>query len=283
MSSERRIIRVFPHRTSYTPTDQMVYIGMPPISALLPEHDEVHVSCIFTWDKAICEELAYQWEGQTDKPVMLGGPAYDSPVCGFEPGLYVKRGVVFTTRGCNNACPWCCVPAREGKLIELPVVQGNIIQDNNFLQASRQHKNKVFDMLRTQHQICFKGGLEADLIDDHFVDNITSLRISELWLACDTDDTLPAFKKACRKLIQVGFNRRKIKCYVLSYGRDMDKDEARLRTIYEAGAMPFLQLYRDFGDSKTQYSVEWNKFQCMWSRPAATVAHMEQGTSHMDF
>ena len=45
-------------------------------------------------------------------------------------------------------------------------------------------------MLKSQKGICFKGGLESDLIDDHFVNNVTSLRIKELWLACDTDSSL---------------------------------------------------------------------------------------------
>ena len=72
-----RIIRVFPHRTSYTPEDDYAFIGMPPF--LLPEHDEVHISCTFTWDKDLCSELFYQWEVRTDKPVKLGGVAYGSP------------------------------------------------------------------------------------------------------------------------------------------------------------------------------------------------------------
>lgn len=55
---EMKIIRVFPHRTSYTPDDDYVFIGMPPF--LLPEHDEVHISCTFTWDRDYCKELAYQ-------------------------------------------------------------------------------------------------------------------------------------------------------------------------------------------------------------------------------
>lgn len=268
-----KIIRVFPHKTSYTPDDCMAYVGMPPIGALLPAHDEIHISCVFTWDKGLCEDLAYQWQGQTDKPVLIGGPAYDSPVNGFTPGLYVKQGVVFTTRGCNNNCPWCCVPNREGNLRELPIVPGNIIQDNNFLQASRAHKDKVFDMLRTQRGICFKGGLEVDLIDEHFISNIQSLWIKELWLACDTKDSLPAFKKACAKLVKAGFNRNKIRCYVL-IGDDMEENEERCREIYCAGAMPFAQLYRDFSETKTKYNKEWRDLQCTWSRPAATEAHM---------
>lgn len=276
-----RIIRVFPERTSYTPDDDYVFIGMPPF--IIPEHDEVHISCTFTWSKAYAEDLAYQWEGRTSKPVKLGGPAFSSPSEDFVQGRYLKKNIIFTTRGCNNNCPWCIVTKLEGKLKEMPICEGNIIQDNNFLQASRSHKNKVFDMLRTQKQICFKGGLEVDLIDDHFIQNITSLRIKELWLACDTTARLPAFKKACEKLKKAGFSRDKIKCYALSYGNDMKADEERCRQIYEAGAMPFMQLYRDFTETKTKYPVEWNRFARQWQRPAAIKAHMEQGTKYSDY
>lgn len=273
-----RIIRVFSRRTSYTPEDPYVFIGQPPFREFIPEHDEVHISCTFTWDKERCRELEYQWEAATDKPVRLGGVAFGSPVEGFTQGLYIKSNIVFTTRGCNNNCPWCMVPKLEGKLKKLPICAGNWIQDNNFLQADREHKDKVFDMLRGQKQICFKGGLEADLIDDHFVNAITSLRIKELWLACDTDARLPAFRKACEKIRRAGFSREKIKCYALSYGQDMDADEARCRAIYEAGAMPFMQLYRDYSEQKTEYSKEWNAFCRQWQRPAAIRAHMEKGT-----
>ena len=269
--NKKRIIRVFPRRTSYTPEDMYVFIGPPPFKELIPEHDEIHVSCTFTWDKRCCEELAYQWEAATNKPVKLGGVAFGSPSNNFVQGLYIKSNIIFTTRGCNNNCPWCIVPRIEGKLKELPIYPGNWIQDNNFLQASRDHREKVFDMLRGQKGICFKGGLEADLINDHFINGITSLRIKELWLACDTDGTIPALKKACEKLRKAGFSREKIKCYVLSYGRDMEADEA--------GAMPFMQLYRDFSDNKTVYSQTWNRFARQWQRPAAIKAHMEKGTT----
>lgn len=268
-----KIIRVFTRQTSYTPTDEFVFIGNPPLKEMIPEHDEVHVSCAFTWDMDEAEELAFQWETATKKPVKLGGPAYHSPADDFVPGLYVRKGITFTSRGCNNNCPWCGVRQIEGKLRELKIAEGNVIQDNNFLQCSRAHKGKVFDMLRGQRGICFRGGLETDLIDDHFVENITSLRISELWLACDTDAALPQFKKACEKLTRAGFSRHNIRCYSL-IGTDMEKEEQRNREIFNAGAMPFSQLRRDFSRTKTEYSKEWQRFERTWQRPAATVAHM---------
>lgn len=177
------IIRVFASKSKqYTPIDTYAFFGPPPMAELIPEHREVHVSSIFSWDMARAEELAFQWEVATDKPVKLGGPAFNTPVEGFTPGLYLKPNIIFTSRGCNNNCPWCIVPGLEGKLTELPITPGNIIQDNNFLQTSHQHKNKVFEMLKGQRGICFKGGLEVDLIDGCFVEAVRGLRIAELWL-----------------------------------------------------------------------------------------------------
>ncbi len=276
----KKILRVFPRRTSYTPDDELVCIGLPEL--FIPEHDEIHISCTFTWDRIYCEELKFQWEGRTDKPVKLGGVAFNSECYDFIPGMYIKKNIIFTSRGCNNNCPWCIVHQLEGALKELTVYEGNIIQDNNFLQTSKKHKDKVFEMLKKQKGICFKGGLEPDLINQHFIDGITSLRIKELWLACDTDAKMPLFKKGCEKLIKAGFNRNHIHCYAL-IGDNMEKNEERLREIYNAGAMPFAQLYRDFTDTKTEYSKDWNAFSRMWQRPAAIRAHMEKGTCYNDF
>ena len=271
-----RIIRIFPSKNSYTPTDDYAFYGIPPLPMLIPDHHEVHVCCVFSWDKAECEWLAYQWEGRTNKPVKLGGPAFGSAAEDFRQGMYVKSNIIFTTRGCNNQCSWCAVPRLEGRLKELPVCQGNIIQDNNFLQASRTHKDKVYDMLRTQRGICFKGGLQPDLIDDHFINAVTSLRIKELWLACDTDVALPGFKRAVAKLRKAGFNRNKVHCYALiGVDKNMDWAEYRLREIYHAGAMPFAMLFREYEDTKTAYPLEWKRFARTWQRPAATEAHMK--------
>ncbi len=282
----KKIIRVFSHKNSYTPIDDYAFYGEPTPLFPLPEHDEIHISCTFTWDKPYCEYLACQWQLVTNKQIKLGGVAYGSPSYDFVQGMYIKPNIIFTSRGCNNNCPWCVVPKLEGKLKELPVYNGNIIQDNNFLQTSRKHKEKVFEMLKKQHGICFKGGLEPDLIDDHFVNGLLYIgaeRVKELWLACDTDARIPYLKKACEKLSKAGFNRNKIHCYVLSYGKDRESDEARARTVYESGATPFVQLYRDFSETKTEYDADWNAWARMWQRPAATKAHMEKGTNYKNF
>jgi hypothetical protein len=274
MSEMKILLRVFPRRTSYTPDGDLVFIGFPPFRGLIPRHDEVHVSCTFTWDIAYCKTLRDAWAEATDRPVKLGGVAFESPCADFTPGLYVREGITFTTRGCDNRCPFCVVPRVEGALRELPIMPGNIIQDNNFLQASRTHKDKVFNMLRSQTRIEFRGGLQASLIDAHFVDNIQRLRIANLWLACDSPSALKTTVAAIERLRKAGFSRRKISCYIL-IGDDMDENENRCREIYRAGAMPRAQLYRDFTPKKTEYSKAWRDFERMWQRPAATAAHMD--------
>lgn len=279
----KRILRVFPKQNSYTPTDNMVMFGLPPTKILIPEHDEVHISCVFSWDKQHCRDLQYQWQGVTDKPVLLGGVAFGSSVIGFKQGMYIKSNIIFTTRGCNNNCPWCIVPKLEGRLKELdPICTGNIIQDNNFTQASKSHQQKVFQMLKNQRAVAFKGGLECSQITDEFALDLAGLRIAEIWIACDTDGAMKGFKKAMAILKRHGFNQHKIYCFALC-GDDMNKNEARLREIYHEGAMPFAQLYQPVGEeNKKIYSRDWKNFQHTWSRPAAIRAHMERGTTYLD-
>lgn len=107
-----RIARVFPRRTSMTPTDILAFVDCPPPLLAMPEVDEVHVSVAFTWDIPKAEWLAKQWE-QLGVPVKMGGPAFNQPGGEFVPGLYVKEGATITSRGCPNHCWFCAVPKRE--------------------------------------------------------------------------------------------------------------------------------------------------------------------------
>lgn len=84
----RRIIRVFPRRTSMTPTDADVRINTTP--DLFDDADEVHISCLFSWDKDRAEELADAWD-KAGFNVKLGGVAFGSPSDDFIIGRYVKQ------------------------------------------------------------------------------------------------------------------------------------------------------------------------------------------------
>lgn len=260
-----KIARVFAQKkSSFTPTDQDCYFGSP--GCFTPVYDEVHVSCVFTWDKPYAEWLAFQW--QNHGIVKIGGPAYKSPCIDFIPGRYVAPGIIFTTRGCPNKCHWpngrCLVPELEGEFRELPITPGNIIQDNNVLASSESHWDNLCAMLRTQSRICFKGGIEARRLTDKRILDLRSLSIDELWLACDTPGALPRICDKIKQLRRAGFSQDNILVYALC-GNDME-EEARMEQIYLSGGLPFSMLYQP-PEQKIEYSPIWKDFQRDWSRP----------------
>lgn len=268
-----KIIRVFPRRTAMTPIDDYAFVGDPPLLQFhpIPLAQEVHVSCSFTWDISEAQRLVLAWR-QYYQVVKFGG--LFCPDDEFVPGLYIKRGVTFTSRGCDNQCPWCLVPHREGRLREIEIMSGNIVQDNNLLQCNREHIAKVFDMLRSQHSIQLAGGIDSRLLTDDISDSIRSLRIKQIFLAADTKASLKPLEKVLKRL---QLPRQKVRCYaLLAYdGESMSYGIERLVKIWELGAMPFAQLYQP-PDKYIQYSKAWRDLARTWSRPAAMKAFMAQ-------
>ncbi len=260
-----KILRVFVRRTNMTPRDEYAFVGNPPL--FRPEADEVHVSCSFTWDLPKAHELLEAWH-QYYPVVKLGGMSCHNGT--FNPGMYIKYGVTFTSRGCNNQCPWCLVPEREGKLREIVIQPGNMIQDNNLLQCSQQHIAKVFTMLRSQHVIQFSGGLDSRLLTSEIADEIRGLRVMQVFLAADTKESLKPLEQAIKRL---SLPRDKIRCYaLLAWGGESISDSIeRLHMIWELGAMPFAQLYQP-PDRYIKYPREWRQLARTWSRPATIKA-----------
>ena len=263
-------IRVFPRRTAFTPKDEYAFVGDPPMEYMLPDWrdvDEVHVSVTFTWDLSEGKRLAMAW-GQWHPTVVLGGPAYSSRCERFIPGVYVKPGVVFTSRGCNNQCPWCLVPEREGKLHEIAdFPSGRVIQDNNYLQCSNEHRHRVFQMLEAEKDVEFTGGLDPRLLTDKIADEIRSLRIKQVFLAADTKESVRFLSPAVKRL---GLPWPKIRCYVLLAfdGQTLEEGEAQLHRVLETGCMPHAQLYQP-EEEWIVYPKPWKDLNRTWSRPAA--------------
>lgn len=265
-----QLLRVFPRRTAMTPRDAMAFVGDPPL--FRPGANEVHVSVTFTWDIDEGYRLAEAW-GLYYPVVKIGGPAFASACNEFAPGCYIKPGVVFTTRGCNNRCPWCLVPEREGRLREIAdIAPGHIIQDNNLLQASHSHIRKVFTMLNTQRRAAtFSGGLDARLLDDWVCKQLRSIRIAYVFLAADTVAALRPLEEALYRLRFLRHNQRRV--YVLlAYGNETLSDaKKRLETVWKLGGAPFAQLYQP-ADRYIDYSREWKQLARTWSRPAIMAA-----------
>jgi hypothetical protein len=267
-----RVVRVFPRKTKWTPTDDFAFIGDPPILDR-PEDQPILISCTFTWDIFEAKRLFNAWSAFY-RDVKIGGPAFGDPGDNFEPGLFLKHGITITSRGCPKNCPWCMVPNREGHIRECKIKPGHIVQDNNLLACSIEHVRTVFEMLRKQNRaIYFKGGLDTDFITDEHIDLLKSIKIGEMWFACD----YPGAEKSLEKIAHAfsGMSRRKLKCYTMIGFNGESKKAARkrIKAVYDMGFEPFAALYQSPDHNKNIYDAEWRKIAKMFSRPAAMKAY----------
>ena len=269
-------LRVFPRRTTATPTDDRAFIGNPPM--FWPEADEVHVSVTFSWDKAEGERLAEAWTA-TGLPVSIGGPAYDQPGGEFVPGRYLKPGYTITSRGCPNHCWFCAVPKREGGLRELAIADGWIVQDDNLLACSEAHVRAVFAMLNRQRKRAELRGLEAKHLTTWHVSLFAEVKPKRMYFAYDTPDDLEPLQHAGAMLAEAGFTREshRVCAYVLiGYpGDTMDGAEARMFGAWAANFFPFAMLYRDEG-GETQ--PDWRRFQRQWTRPEIVATKLREAS-----
>jgi len=260
-----RLIRVFPRRTKATPDDDLARVGLP---TMFDEADEIHVSVSFTWDIPLAERLAKEW--QSIAPVKIGGPAVGTVGGEFEPGKYLKRGYVITSRGCPNKCWFCQVWRREGALRELPITDGWNIADNNLLACSRDHVRGVFEMLKRQAVYPrLSGGLEAARLEPWHADLLRESKAHWIFFAYDTSNDLEPLQEAGKILRRASVSQSVLYCYVLcGYPKDtFEAAENRMREAWAAGFMPFAMLYRDeIGDC----NKKWRQFQRLFARPATT-------------
>lgn len=280
------MIRVFPRRTAWTPKDGLAFVGDPTLFRPTNRQIPVRISCTFTWDRMEALRLWGAWQMFYDD-VKVGGPAFWDEIEqvealnsseGFIPGRFIKPGVTFTSRGCNRRCKYCFVPTYEGNLRELPVIPGNIIQDNNFLMTSDRHQDEVFEMLQDQTDIRFSGGLDSRLFRRKHAKKIEALgrSVRQLWFAADDWD-------AVRRLVRVadllqGFSIEKKFVYVLlepQRGQSIDEARKRLEAVYELGFFPFAQIYRSPADGKVINLPEWRALAKTWSRPALIKKEMK--------
>lgn len=257
------MIRVFPYRNSYTPNDDLSFCGFPPM--FRPPEQPVHISVTFTWDIPYAEHLRQAWADYYPD-VQIGGPAFGDGGGEFVPGRYTKQGITITSRGCSKTCSWCFVPRREGKIRELPIQPGHIVQDNNLLACSESHIRAVFEMLKTQTGVRFLGGIDTTLLQGWHRPLFDSINLKEIWVACDTVGALKPLTRAAK--ILDGMPIDKLHCYVMvgKDGETIEQAQTRLGAVLDLGFMPFAQLYRTEQDER--YNPEWKEFVRQWTRPA---------------
>lgn len=182
----KEIARVFPRKTNATPDDDLALTGPLPraIRNTGGGIDEVHVSVTFTYDIPKAEKLVKSWE-RLGVPVKIGGPAFGDRSGDFTPGLYMKTGYTFTSRGCGNKCWFCSVWKDCDGLRELEIKDGWNVCDDNILSTSEGHFRAVCEMLKRQpERPIFTGGIEAKILKPWQAELLKEVKTKRLYCAC---------------------------------------------------------------------------------------------------
>lgn len=273
-----KIARVFPRKNRATPDDSMAFFGPPD---LFVEADEVHVSVTFTQDIPRAERMAEDWRHVA--PVKVGGVAYGDEGRGyFVPGMYIKPGYTFTSRGCPRRCWFCSVWKRRPEATPIfPFEPGRDILDDNLLACPDWHVRMVFAMAQAQlSQVQFTGGLEALSLTDYHVGLLADLKPRpNCFFAYDPGDEFCTLESAASRLIAAGFTAcsHRLRAYVLmGYPKDtFALAEKRMREMLRIGFTPHAMLWEPETPSAQRYrpGPEWRRFQRLWARPAIIHAN----------
>ncbi len=273
----KKLARVFTVKNQYTPDDDDAYYEPPGL--FVPEYDEVHVSCSFTWDKPKAEQLAEAWRYVCDN-VKVGGPAYDDPAISFTPGRYIKKGYTITSRGCYRKCPFCFVPRREGRIRELEIHDGQWHLDNNILACSKGHILSVFEMMERQKKVKWLGGFDTYLLKDWHVERLAQSRkrIETLYIAFDEEKDRDSVEDAIRRFSEAGFKFNQIQCFVLvGFDGDTIKEaEKRCEWVIAQGGTPFPSYFRPIDEMSNKKPKEWAAMTARWTYMPGLYARLKR-------
>lgn len=226
--------------------------------------DTLFISVVFSWHMPKAEDLARQHKG----PVIIGGPA--SKLLGetdwaehqdstpYDVLSMYNPMATFTTRGCLRSCKFCAVPKLEGKFRELESWKAApIVCDNNILVSSKEHFERVIDSLLPFKYVDFNQGLDARLITEWHVKQMTRLNHVKVHFALDhinVKDQVGDAISLCKK-----YKLTDIHVYTLIGFKDTPADaKERMDFIIKCGALPFPMRYQPLTTIKQNSYVDPN-------------------------
>jgi len=181
--------------------------------------------------------------------------------------------IIYSSRGCNNKCPFCAVWRIEGSInsckrtIKHLVYENHtkiIFWDNNFLQ-NKYWRDICDELDNLGRSVDFNQGLDARHITDEAAERLSNLNLSsgkgiKVRLGYDTKSTRAQVEKAIERLNANGIKGRKIMVYVLfNYGDDPEDFFDRVRDVLNWNATAYPMRYEplDSLEKNAYISPKW--------------------------
>jgi hypothetical protein len=257
--------------------------------------DRIYITSLFTWAwKSVWDAVGYYKKLFPDTKVWLGGlyasllpdHAAESGADYVYEGLYKEAedlkpdyslvpkwdgSLIFSSRGCNNKCPFCAVPILEGTLNSVKHSIKHLVHhehsriifwDNNILQSPGW--KDIFDELEEiGKKVDFNQGLDAKAIDDGVASRLARLhldsgRYTKIRLAYDLSGKGSFVQRAIECLNATGIRGKAIMVYTLFNYKDNPEDFfERVREILSWGAVCYPMRYEPLNG---ETAFEKNKY-----------------------
>lgn len=242
--------------------------------------DKTYVSVIFDWNAKAAEE---EYPGAE-----IGGSGY-SIVKNLPPEIEAMRPRInlgFTTRGCIRKCPFCIVPAKEGRIR----AEGDIydiwdgkaktimLLDNNIL-ALPDHFRKVCAQIRKENLIVdFNQGLDIRILTEDDIQELKSIRhVREMRFAFDNMSDEPYVRKGVAMLKAAGIKYSMF--YILvGYNTTPEQDMQRLEVIRELNQRAYVMRHKNVKGIRWYSDLgAWVNLQWPWVKiPFETFCHQHR-------
>lgn len=178
-------------------------------------------------------------------------------------------GLLFTTRGCPNRCPYCMVPKmeRECKIIRSwkNNIEGTdrkdfVVFDNNILAFPEFHFSEVVrELNKNKKRVLFDNGFDCRLVTDNNAKELASLKYfrNGFRIAFDRMGDDGFYQTAMEKVIAAGLKVKGNSFSYVLYNFDDTPQEAyyRAQECWKYGSNPYLMEYRPLNSLKKSVFV----------------------------
>lgn len=169
------------------------------------------------------------------------------------PELTKGKAFGFLTRGCPNACEFCPVSEKEGRISRKVADLSEwwkgqkeiILMDSNIL-ACRDRVELLHQLIDSGAKVDFDSGLDARFITEEIAFLLKQIKTKTWHFAFDLMKNKDAIMRGLQMFVDIVHpNRRNAKVYVLTnYNTTFDEDMERINLIRDVGLAPDVRVYR---------------------------------------
>lgn len=236
-------------------------------------YDRLYISKVFSDDYSPCvlepcnaDEIIKGGTGIDLKNKLSHEVEHQCPDFSLYPELTCDTAYGFLTRGCPNACKFCIVSQKEGrvsrKVADLSEFWGEKkyikLLDPNLI-ACRDHERLLEQLALSKAWVDFTQGLDIRLISPDDIALLNKIKTKMLHFAWDDPkaDLTPFFQRFA-KLSDIK-DHRKLGVYVLTnFNSTHEEDLFRVYTLRTLGFDPYVMIYnKNSAPRETRLLQRW--------------------------